>query len=248
MRAQGREISAIWLIVTMTVYGIIKDILHALDLGMTSHINANVFIEVMDTNVWGNTQDLKLAGLQGALDDWYRQNKHAYKIQGELGFSRIRTSNDWPKLKCKGAQSRHLLKFTLDLCRKHHDGAKHDQDRLVLVSCVCRYYDIVDRDPMFHPEASQIELDKVGRAGFEAYLRLSREALNKQIRAWKMPAKVHCWSHLCEDTCKIINARYLWCYPDEDLQKLVKEVATTCHPTTVEENTLYKLELFFESS
>ena len=49
MRAQGRTISKLWDIITLTVYGLISDILHALDQGISSHIIANIFVEVMDS-------------------------------------------------------------------------------------------------------------------------------------------------------------------------------------------------------
>ena len=79
-----------------------------------------------------------------------------------------------------------------------------------------------------------------------AYLRLSKDALRKEVRTWKMPAKLHSFIHLCEDVPNAINARFVWCYGDEDLQKAVKGVASTLHSRTVAENTLYKLVVYFE--
>ena len=61
-----------------------------------------------------------------------------------------------------------------------------------------------------------------------------------------MPYKTHSFIHLCEDTAKMINARFVWCYADEDLQKLVKQVALTLHPATVAENTMWKIVVYSE--
>ena len=247
MRAQGRLISSVWKIVCLTVFGLIFDILHALDLGISPHVTADIFIEVMDTGIWGATQDKKLEGLQADLHQFYLDNRRLHRVSGELLFARIRTTAEWPKLKCKGAQMRHLCKFALKLAKDNDSGSQHDSDRLLVIKLLNRYYDIIENDPMFHPESSKNELVLISKAFYNAYKRLAKEALDLERRAWKMPAKTHVFQHLCEDIPRIINARFLWCYPDEDLQKLVKEVAETLHSRNIEDNTLYKLVVYMES-
>ena len=81
MRDQGRTISGIWLIKTLTVRGFIWDVLHALDLGLSSHVNANVYVELMDDGVFGNgTMASKVSNLEADLKNLYKNNYTA--LQG----------------------------------------------------------------------------------------------------------------------------------------------------------------------
>ena len=244
MRAQGRVISGLWKITTLTVHGVCLDVLHALDLGVSSHLCADIFVEIMDTGVWGNNQEKKAEGLEKEMKKFYEHNKHKYKIQGELGYARIRTSNEWPKLKAKGSQIRHICKFALQLATEHHSGTQHDKDRLLVITFLCRYYDIIEADQMFHSDAAKKELRMLGKLFFCTYTKLAAEALEQNRRAWKIPAKMHLFVHLCEDTSSLINARYIWCYSDEDLMKVVKEIAVTTHPNTMCMNVLYKIVVY----
>ena len=200
----------------------------------------------MDTCIWGATWALKIEGLQQALNSFYKENKGCYKIDGELKMSRIRASADWPILKCKAAATRHLVKFALKLAEENQSGNKHDRARYSLVRCLSEYYDIIATDPMFHPEASKTKIKRLGTIIFNSYKFLSVEAVENDIRAWKMPYKMHSFCHLAEDTVDLINARWVWCYSDEDLMGIVKDVAETVHTINLEENTLYKLVIFQE--
>ena len=62
------------------------------------------------------------------------------------------------------------------------------------------------------------------------YRILAIEALENGVRAYKMKPKLHEVQHILEDS--IINPMRVWLYADEDLQRLVKEIAIQCHPLT----------------
>ena len=49
--------------------------------------------------------------MQADMNQWYKDTKETTKLRGKLTFERIKTSNDWPKLKCKAAAVRHLLRY-----------------------------------------------------------------------------------------------------------------------------------------
>ena len=247
MRDQGRTISGIWLIKTLTVRGFIWDVLHALDLGLSSHVNANVYVELMDDGVFGNgTMASKVSNLEADLKTFYKNNVELHRIAGELSINRIKTGGDWPKLKAKGAQTRHICKYTLELARTHNKHTTHDEDRLVVIELLCKYYDTIELDGMFHPESSQRDLKLLGVACLGAYKRLSKSAVTAQKRAWEMVAKIHGFMHLCDDLPSIINARFVWSYSDKDLQKLVKEIAVTLHPANVANHLLLKIVVYSE--
>ena len=101
LAANGKEPHPIFQIQTMTIRGVMPDILHTMDQGITPHVIANVFIEVMqpkDRNV-----KRRIAWLQNDLDNHYKETKEAYKVQGPLTIQRIKGSDDWPWFKGKAA-------------------------------------------------------------------------------------------------------------------------------------------------
>ena len=65
------------------------------------------------------TNAANVDALQAELDQWYKDQKSTSRLQGKLSVLRIRTSKGWPKLKGKGAATRHLAEFALDLARRH---------------------------------------------------------------------------------------------------------------------------------
>jgi hypothetical protein len=202
---------------TMRIEGIMVDVLHALDLGMTCHVIANVFVECMASGIWGGNQQVQAEGLRTDLHAWYKANKAIYRIQGKLTYARIKSSNDWPKLKCKGAAARHLLAYALHLATMHNDGSMHDQRRHALCALLQRFYDIIAHSPQFISAEAKQECRQLSKQFMPIYSALSAEALAKRIRAWKMPPTFHVFQHLLEFQT-FINPRYCWCYADEDLQ------------------------------
>ena len=73
----------------------------------------------------------------------------------------------------------------------------------------------------------------------DVYNQLSSDAMTSKVKMWKTSLKFHLLQHICEHQ-NLINPRVVWCYGDEDLQHLVKEVALSCHPVTVCHMVLYK--------
>jgi hypothetical protein len=208
----------------------------------------NIFSQVMDTGVWGNNQAEAIEGLQEALKVWYDANKDLYKIQGKLTFARIKTSGDWPKLKAKAAATRHIMKFAEQLAELHNTNSVHDRRRLAVCNLLNRFYEILAGEERYISEASKIELRGLAVNFMEIYHLLSKEAFNARLRRWKIAHKFHMFQHLCEiQIPNFGNARWYWTYSDEDFQRIIKEIALSCHPSTVSHMVLYKwVIVFFE--
>eukprot|EP00959_Pyramimonas_sp_CCMP1952_P286758 5996397-Pyramimonas_sp.AAC.1 len=92
---------------------------------------------------------------------------------------------------------------------------------------------------MFMSDGARAELARLSVAFFNMYSHLSKEALDRERRQWKMIPKFHLMQHLLEHRAWI-NARNTWAYADEDLQKLLKAVARRSHATNVPFTVLYK--------
>ena len=116
--AAGVPVSPIWKIACLRHGGVAIDTLHAIDQGLSCHIVANVFVDVMDQGAFGDVRAEQLTNLKADLNRWYKANKQAHRIQGELTLSRVKTQGDWPKLKCKAAAARHLVAYAYDLAAR----------------------------------------------------------------------------------------------------------------------------------
>ena len=87
------------------------DCLHALDLGEAAHIIGNIMWDSIAAKSWGASNQEANAGLlNDDLRAWEKKTKAATRLQGNLTVKRLKCSKSgFPKLKAKGAQTRHLL-------------------------------------------------------------------------------------------------------------------------------------------
>lgn len=237
--ADGEPLPAVFKIKTLRLEGVMGDVLHALDLGVTSHVVGNVMITVMRKGHWGANQTLQAAGLDEHLKTWYKGHKHVYKIEGKITYARVKASNDWPKFKGKAAATRHLAHYAVDLAREFSDGSEHDQKCVAVAAGLARMYTIMAEQPRFLSRSAKVELSRLSVAFMDVYSQLAGAAVEAKQRMWKMYPKFHILQHICEHQ-SWFNPRMIWTYGDEDLQHIVKEVALSCHPTTTAHMTLYK--------
>ena len=128
-------------------------------------------------------------------------------MEGKLTPQRVRTSGDWPKLKAKGANTRHLVPYTLALAQANNSGNDHDNSRVALCQILDRFYTILESEGRWLSEAAKDEVEPMGRLLFNIYRNLSREALGERRRAWKMTQKFHLWEHLCAK--QALTSKYL---------------------------------------
>ena len=118
------------------------DLLHAVDLGVTAHIIANVFITCLKKQVWGgSTYEENTKGLHEEMVAWHKKNKTKSKLQGKLTYERLRTTSGWPKLKAKAAATRHLIFFALDLATRH---CQDDIRIIAVVQLMCEFYTLLE--------------------------------------------------------------------------------------------------------
>ena len=108
-----------------------------------------------------------------------------------------------------------------------------------MAQALARIYDILDAEPRFPSKAARAELATLSKTLLGIYVRLASVAADDNVRAWKMTAKFHLMQHILEDQCWS-NPRLAWTYADEDLQRILKEVALSCHPSTTTYMVLFK--------
>eukprot|EP00959_Pyramimonas_sp_CCMP1952_P097323 2034500-Pyramimonas_sp.AAC.1 len=126
---KGCPLPALFAVRSLRLEGVALDCLHVLDQGISSHSIANALVEVMKLGQWGTTQQDQIDGLRDDIQKWHEANHQASRIQGKITFERLKTSADWPKLKAKGAATRHLSRYAAELTARYNTGSTHDKRR-----------------------------------------------------------------------------------------------------------------------
>ena len=135
----------------------------------------------------------------------------------------IKRDQKAPKLKAKGAETRHLLPFGLQLARELYDRHKtrHCKTVLQAVSHMMDFYMNMASDD-FDPDAATESCN----AFCLLYKALSTEADRAGKRAWWMKPKLHMFQELAEfATHELGNPAEFWNYKDEDFMGLVAGIA-----------------------
>jgi len=218
------------------------DILHVADQGVTSHLLGNIFFEIVAERGFGKPDIAgNLMALEQDMKKWYQKTQDRSQLRGQLKVERLKTSNEWPKLKAKAAATRHLAKYGLLLAERFNSGSEHDRRRAAAAKLMCRFYEIIEGEGSQLPASAIQELATIGRQFMGIYTALSKEAAQHRVRAWKMVPKFHIWQHLAEWVPAMWgNPRFFWTYADEDLIGSMIEIGKSCHPTTLPLTALYK--------
>ena len=211
--------------------GFLPDAMHGMDEGFTAEVCGNVMYEVMETAGWGATKKERAAKLDEDLKKHYKRVKECVKIDGRITYERVKPAGEWPCLKAKAAATRHVVPYVVGLAERFNSGSDHDQRRLLLCRSLDRAYSVMKSAGRFLTSCERAELKKLSQIMMSCYRNLSLESLQKGLRTYKMKPKLHETQHILEDA--VINPVYVWLYSDEDLQRLIKEIAVQCHPLTV---------------
>ena len=197
LAALGRVAPVLFSVRGLRLEGVMIDVLHALDQGCTSHLIGNVWFEIMAK--WGGSLENQVAALQADIKKWHKDNKVRYSLEGKLTLARVRTSGDWPKFKGKGANTRHLIGYTLALAKANNSGSAHDRRRVAVCELMDRFYVILANGGRWFSDEEKAEIQNIGKNFLAIYRNLSFEALHDpdSPRKWKMTQKFHLFEHLC---------------------------------------------------
>ena len=200
LTAAGLPLPAIMQIVSLRLEGIMADVLHAVDQGVAFHLIGNAWWELEDTfGAPRDTQARRVALLEIDAKKWHKDNSVEWTLQGKLTEARVRTSSDWPKLKAKGAATRHLIDYTVHLAASRSDGSRHDRMRLAVCQLLKTFYDTCEREGRYLGDDAKATLRPLGKRFMRVYVNLSAEALAAGLRAWKIVPKFHVFEHICAD-------------------------------------------------
>lgn len=248
MRA-GSRIPILFLILSLRIEGIMVDTLHAVELGIASHILANAIYEVMRLGHWGSNLPDQLAGFNSYLLRWYKRHPEMHRVQGAFTMERLKVSGDWPKLKVKAAATRHMSYFVMDMLDEFTPSgtSTHFERVRAVCSLLCRFYTIIHDEGQFLSASAKSELYDLSGLLRGIYVNLSREALHSGVKLWKCTGKLHLFEHLCQQQTSWGNPTGHWLYIDEDLQRICAKLGISAHINTMDYSVLYKwLVLVFD--
>jgi hypothetical protein len=239
------------------------DSMHAGDLGCFQDALGSLFWCETTCKLWHQNQRTGLIRLNVMLKNYYTANRHlGLSSIHPLTKSQIKGKDDnYPSLKSKAAQCRHLAQFGLILANRHRSGnasrppfrfrgrlAGSEQEHLD--NLVGMFEGLVS----YHTSCSAEPFDAaVCRAGMYQFL----QCLGALNRLWRrglpddehgtMPfnvrPKAHELQHLVEEKILVWGspARF-WCYRDEDFIGAVKTIAAkSANPRTLEMRVVEKL-------
>ena len=227
---------------------VMVDPLHCVDQGVALNITANIIwiIAVLRNSFGGSTYASRIKNCAADLKRWYKENP-GYRLQGDLTQERVRPSGDWPKLRAKAAQTRHLARYALYLMQTYaqlesvDDFVRvHDQLALGCAQLLVQYYDLMNANSVHLSVATQIQFAQIGNQMGILYSRLASLCFDRGQRLWKLSPKCHMFVHMLVDQISFGNPRFWWTYGDEDLVRILIGVADSVHPKTLAISVLCK--------
>ena len=117
----------------------------------------------------------------------------------------------------------------------------HDQLATGVCQSLVEFYTIVSAESMFLSESARTRIPALGNELAAMYGRLSSMCYERGQRLWKISPKLHLFLHLClHQATSMGNPRFWWCYGDEDLVRIMINVADSVHPKTLAISVLSK--------
>ena len=100
---------------------------------------------------------------------------------------------------------------------------------------LCEFYNTIEAEGLHMQRRAVERIAVVGRQICVLYGQLSRDAVARHVKAWKISPTFHIFEHLCEWQIPDVrlNPRSFWTYADEDLVGKLVEVAKCCHVSTI---------------
>lgn len=217
----GFPISPLFAIPLFTIENICIDVLHACDLGFTQEVLGSLFFESLGTFATGPNRKEQVADLHRKMVDHYKRMGTSNRIFN-LTPEMIKAKSKPPKLRAKGAETRHLVPFGLEVATALHAAHQttHSFTMLQCVSALMDFYMCMGTRP-FPAEHARNAVRNC--CIFFVSLHEEAESLGKQT--WRVKPKMHLFQELGEfQTDELGDPMSFWAYRDEDYVGLIASV------------------------
>lgn len=218
----GKQINPLFDSPGFTVDMVVIGVLHCVDLGVTAEVVGNIMWEYLQ-QMPRRKLEIKVQRLWLKLKNWYKIHHAPSKLQA-LTKDMIKKQKKAPKLKAKGAETKYLVPFCLDLAWEMYENTKTEHAHMVFImtQALMDFYIILMNDLWYQPEAAdQCQLC------LELYKKLHLEARKNHVNMWAIKPKFHLFQELVQyQALEHGNPRGFWEYKDEDFVGWVAKMAT----------------------
>lgn len=234
--ADGAMIAApndhpIWQRIGLTIFSVLWDIMHGLDLGPTQHVCGNVLFDFVHNPNFGASVKERLYTVEALIRNTYKHMGVANRLD-HLTLNMFSKEGSlttvFPVLRVKANEGRHLLPVLLHLLlhdpRCNVEETAYVQYRKSCVTYLCRYYAIVDNPDYFLDDESVREAQKCVQGFLESYVWLTDWALTNSKIRWQMTIKFHYYKHSC-DQLPYLNPKHASCYTPESYLGFLARIA-----------------------
>ncbi|MCP4243104.1 MAG: hypothetical protein GY772_21330 [bacterium] len=246
-------VSALFDIPGFRAESIAIDLLHTADLGVTSEAAGSLLWEELLEPTRGGTKELRLASLNGELQEFYRSHDVKSRLL-ELTAQSVQSPGKPPSLRAKAAETRYLVPWFRELAssntHRSHFRREHYECRARCFNELACFYASLEAEP-FSAEATRAHgvgfLDAYGGLHDELRLRAAGapRAVVRDDLPWRFKPKHHLFQHLVEEQVfELGNPLEYWTYTDESIMGVLSVMAaSTPDPRGVCEQVLWKLRL-----
>jgi len=221
------------------------DVLHCMDLGVTQDILGSFLWEWVNAlgAVWSKR---RLILLNQLLRRFYKSVTKKVPQVDVITKEMLKQKKSCPRLtQCKGAETRHLVPFVLELADKiatQKQTVFWTRRRACLEALNDFYNSIQVPADAYVPDHTSNSLFAVATT----FMLIHRSITPGKFKRppWHPRPKLHMAQELGDQCHEAGNPRLWWCYADESYMGIVKKVAfKISHPTNMERNCLERLTL-----
>ena len=219
-RSKGISPSPLFNAVGFTLSMVLIDVLHCMDLGCSQDILGNIFWAAMPIVCTGRSHKAQIHDLWMRISKYYKEFKPTTVLQG-LTVEMVRRQGKSPKLKAKGAETRHLVPFGVLLAAEMNDmlGTTRSAAILKVASHLFDLYLLFSQRPVQH----KIIADTCRRLCL-VYASLGDRDKETTQSPWRLKPKFHMMCELCEYQVEMFGSpEEFWAYADESFVGFVAE-------------------------
>ena len=214
MRSQTKEMSPLFRAPGFRWNFITVDVLHVCDLGVSQMVLGNVFAEFLSSPICsGNNRPAQTQCLWALIKDYYRRLRPPTRLNN-LKPEMVVQSKNGPRLRAKGAETRHLIGFGFELATKMYESSGKSNLRygqlVALMDNLVSFYSTFGKTP-YNVELAAASAKNVCLI----YSWFRKQASDDKV--WRLKPKFHLFLHLAEAQTELLGDPALfWSYQDED--------------------------------
>jgi hypothetical protein len=172
----------------------------------------------------------RLADLWVDIQRGYKEKESPMRLSG-LRLTMIcdpdKPFQDWPSLKGKGSELKHLVPVILDIAIARSNGSDYDLHAIGAFTALTMFSQLIDDSDMVPTP----EIAETARHLMQQFLLhnqwLNRFCIGKGVKKWHVVYKHHMAKHLAYNF-QFLSPRFSWCFKAEDFVGRMSRLAHSC--------------------